>query len=209
MSALTANALAADTGPLSAQITPALSTIAAPGPVAGRFIVIFRLALLPSSIGRAGECRRERCLDHYGIAYACGRCIRRAVAVLRADAAIEAVEADQVRNVQAAPSDPSYSSQWSLSRIGWDQAFGSVSPAGSATVAILDTGVDASHRISRSGRARTSILDPAMDGTTDAKVTNMDAGIVAAATDNGRHRGYRLRRREGHARNGARRGWHR
>ncbi|TMK23948.1 MAG: hypothetical protein E6G62_09815, partial [Actinobacteria bacterium] len=41
VSVLTANAFAADPAPLSGSITPALSTIAAPTPVAGRYIVTF------------------------------------------------------------------------------------------------------------------------------------------------------------------------
>ena len=83
-------------------------------------------------------------------------------------------------------SDPQYSSQWSLPKIGWDQVFGSVAPAALSTVAILDTGVDATHP-ELAGRLvqGTSILDGG-PGTSDPRGhgTAM-AGIVAAAADNG------------------------
>src|SRR5207302_3998643 len=107
-------------------------------------------------------------------------------ATLRANPAVQGVEADQVRAVQAAPSDPGYSSQWSLSRIGWDQAFGSVNPTGSATVAVLDTGIDASHPdLAGQLAPGTSIVDPTSEGTTDPNGHGTwMAGIIAAATDN-------------------------
>ncbi|HEY2938735.1 MAG TPA: hypothetical protein VGJ27_02900, partial [Gaiellaceae bacterium] len=56
-----------------------------------------------------------------------------AAASLAADSNVVRVEADTTRAVQAAPSDPEYPQQWSLSRIGWDQVFASVYPAGTAT----------------------------------------------------------------------------
>ena len=43
------------------------------------------------------------------------------------------------------PNDPQYAQQWALPQIGWDQAYGTVTPSGSATIAVLDTGVDAGH----------------------------------------------------------------
>ena len=43
------------------------------------------------------------------------------------------------------PSDPSYAQQWALPKIAWDQAYANVPISGSATIAVLDTGIDASH----------------------------------------------------------------
>ena len=87
---------------------------------------------------------------------------------------------------RAVPSDPRYADQWSLPVIGWDQAFGTVSPSGSAKVAILDTGVDASHP---------DLNDNIVTGTSFVAGSSWDAdpnghgtamaGIVAAETDNG------------------------
>src|SRR5439155_14383231 len=108
-------------------------------------------------------------------------------AALAASADVVRVAADATRSVQAAPSDANYSQQWSLPAIGWDQVFGSVSPAGTATVAVLDTGVDASHPdLAGQLVPGTSVLDPTSDGTTDPNGHGTwMAGIVAASTDNG------------------------
>ena len=109
-----------------------------------------------------------------------------AIASLLADPSVVRVDADRTRDAGATPSDTQYASQWSLPRIGWDQAFGTVSPSGSAIVAVLDTGVDASHPdLAGQLVAGVSILDGS-GGTTDPNGhgTAM-AGIIAASTDNG------------------------
>src|SRR5213078_322123 len=67
------------------------------------------------------------------------------VAALQADADVVRVERDHSRDTATIPNDPRYTDQWSLPRIGWDTARDSVTPTGNATVAVLDTGVDASH----------------------------------------------------------------
>jgi hypothetical protein len=110
-----------------------------------------------------------------------------AVDALRGDSSVASVETDKLRNVSATLSDPGYASQWSLSKIGWDQLYGVVNPVGSATVAVLDTGVNSSHE-DLAGKVvpGTSILDPFSDGTTDPNGHGTEmAGIVAAAADNG------------------------
>ncbi len=96
------------------------------------------------------------------------------------------VERDRVRAAEGSPGDPGYSDQWSLPRIGWDEVYGVVDPAGSAVVAVLDTGVDAGHA-DLAGRvvAGKSLL-PDSDPTVDPNGHGTAiAGIVAAATDNG------------------------
>jgi len=110
-----------------------------------------------------------------------------AAAALSASADVVRVEADATRSVQAAPSDADYSQQWSLPAIGWDQVFGSVSPPGTATVAVLDTGVDASHPdLAGQLVPGTSVLEPTSDGITDPNGHGTwMAGIIAASTDNG------------------------
>src|SRR3954468_20522967 len=86
---------------------------------------------------------------------------------LRSDSSVASFEADKVRNVSATVSDPGYTSQWSLSKIGWDQLFGSVNPVGTSTVAVLDAGVNSSHEdLAGEVVPGTSILDPFNDGTT-------------------------------------------
>ena len=108
-----------------------------------------------------------------------------AVESLRANPDVIRVEADKVREVQAAPNDPSYDSQWALSKIGWDSAYGSVVPAGTSTVAVLDTGVEATDDLSGHLVAGASMLE-GIDGTADPNGhgTAM-ASIVAAGVDNG------------------------
>jgi hypothetical protein len=182
------SAFAADQAPLTGPITSPLSTLSAPSPVPGRYILTFSAgtsaseqAAIVSSAGATDLSTIPVLRIHVVDAS------EAAAAELSANGAVERVEADQIRNIQAAPSDPSYTSQWSLSRIGWDQVFGSVNPSGSATVAILDTGVNASHPdLAGQVLPGTSILEPASDGTTDPNGHGTwMAGIVAAATDNG------------------------
>ncbi len=88
--------------------------------------------------------------------------------------------------MEAAPSDTSYADQWSLPQVGWDQLYGTVGIAGTSTVAILDTGVDASHPdLDGVVLPGTSVLDGS-DGLSDPNGHGTwMAGIVAAETDNG------------------------
>ena len=60
-------------------------------------------------------------------------------------------------------------------------------PSGSATVAVLDTGVDAGHAdLAANVVPGTSILDPGSNGASDPNGHGTEmAGIVAASTDNG------------------------
>ena len=102
----------------------------------------------------------------------------------QSDPLVEHVEGNRVRVSEAIPSDPLYASQWALPRIGWDNVFGVLDVAGTATVAILDTGVDARHP------DLTGIVVPGIsliDGSTGTVDPNGHgtwlAGIVAARTD--------------------------
>ena len=65
-----------------------------------------------------------------------------ALAAYEGDANVASVSLDNTRTAGTAATDPGYASQWALPQIGWDQVHGVSDPSGSATLAILDTGVD-------------------------------------------------------------------
>ncbi len=67
-----------------------------------------------------------------------------AQAAYRADARVASASLDKVRTAESGADDPSYGDQWALPRIGWEDVHGVVAPAGQSTLAVLDTGVDAS-----------------------------------------------------------------
>src|SRR5690242_5146799 len=106
---------------------------------------------------------------------------------LAGNADVASVTPDLSRDTATAPNDPRYSDQWSLPQIGWDNVFGNINPGSSATVAVLDTGVDASQPdLQGVVVPGTDIVDGSGDGTTDPNGHGTEmAGIVAAATNNG------------------------
>ncbi len=106
------------------------------------------------------------------------------LAAYQADPQVQRAEENKVRQTETAPNDPLYRSQWYLPQVSWDLAFGTVAPTGSSIVAVLDTGVDATHPdLGNNAVAGTSILDGS-NGMTDSNGhgTSM-AGIVAAQTN--------------------------
>ena len=109
-----------------------------------------------------------------------------AAAALRLDPAVVRVELDKVRAAEAQPSDPEYASQWGLDIIGWQKVYTDNSPAGSAVVAILDTGVEAGHPdLAGQLVAGASFVEGASATADPSGHGTAMAGIVAAATDNG------------------------
>ena len=102
-----------------------------------------------------------------------------------ADPQVLHVEENRVRRSEFLSNDPLVTGQWALPQIGWDLVFGVMAPTGTAKVAVLDTGIDATHP-DLLGRvvAGTSILDGS-NGMTDPHGHGTQvAGIVAANTDN-------------------------
>ena len=103
----------------------------------------------------------------------------------RDDPQVESVEVDHVRDADAAPNDPAYPSQWNLKRIKWSKARKAVTPSGHATIAVLDTGIDAGHP-DLAGRVVGSWSAFGTDATADPNGHGTAvAGIAAAATDDG------------------------
>src|SRR5437773_4656120 len=83
-----------------------------------------------------------------------------------------------------APNDPIYAQQWALPKISWDTAYTNVTIVGTASIAVLDTGIDASHP-DLTGRVLlgTSFVggDPTIDPNGHGTAL---AGIAAAKVDN-------------------------
>ena len=108
------------------------------------------------------------------------------VSILWSSIAVSSVESDKMRTAEAAPGDPSYTDQWSLPKIGWDQLYGVAAPSGSSVVAVLDTGVDGSEPdLAGSLVPGTSVLDGSNGLTDTYGHGTWMAGIIAAQTNNG------------------------
>jgi subtilisin family serine protease len=109
-----------------------------------------------------------------------------ALARYQADAQVQSIEENKVRVSESIPSDALYANQWALPRIGWDQVFGVITPTGSAKVALLDTGVDASHpELAGKVVAGTSLLDGSNGMADPSGHGTWLAGVIAAQTNNG------------------------
>ena len=107
------------------------------------------------------------------------------LAAYQADPQVERVEINQTRKVEGAASDPFYSSQWALPKIGWDMVFGTLTLPWQTVVAVLDTGVDASHPdLSGNIISGTSIKDGSNGMTDPNGHGTWMAGIIAAVPDN-------------------------
>ena len=66
----------------------------------------------------------------------------------RADSRVVRAEVNKVRQSNAMPSDPLYSQQWALPKIGWDLVFGNSMPGGSVDRRGSRHGLDGTHPIS-------------------------------------------------------------
>jgi subtilisin family serine protease len=105
----------------------------------------------------------------------------------QADPQVESVEVVKTRRAEGFPSDSDYGVQWALSKIGWESVFGTVTPAGTARVALLDMGVEAGHSdLGDNVIAGVSILDGSFGMTDPSGHGTRLAGIIAAVTDNSR-----------------------
>ncbi len=103
----------------------------------------------------------------------------------QADPQVQSVEINQTRQVEGLPSDTLVLTQWALLKIGYDQVFGNYTPTIQAKVALLDTGVDATHPdLAGKVLPGKSILDDSNGMTDPHGHGTWLAGIVAAVTDN-------------------------
>jgi thermitase len=104
-----------------------------------------------------------------------------AVAEYSSDPRVQSVDRDHSRDAEATPNDPAYGAQWALPQIGWDQVYGTTSATGSATIAVLDTGVQSSDVPTGPGWSAFG-SDPAVDPNGHGTWV---ASIAAATPDNG------------------------
>src|SRR4051794_14368880 len=183
---------AATTTEAATTTAPATTTTAAPSGPAVPYIVSFadgvsddqQRAEIIAAGGTPGDATPV--LAMYALTFPTGADAA-GVAALRANSNVLSIDADLPRDTGGAPDDAQSPRQWSLPRISWDQVYGTVNPAGSATVAILDTGIDASPPdLQGAVVPGKNIITNSGDGMSDPNGhgTAM-AGIVAANTNNG------------------------
>jgi hypothetical protein len=111
--------------------------------------------------------------------------LSQALQAFGADPQVESVEAVKTRRAEWLSNDACVADQWSLARIGWPAVYSTLTPTGTATVALLDTGVEDTHPdLEGHLRPGTSLLDGG-DGLTDpAGHGTQLAGLLAAVADN-------------------------
>lgn len=104
------------------------------------------------------------------------------LSALRSSSAVAAVSRDRVRAAAGTPNDPEYPSRCALPQIGWDSAFASVKPKRRVTIAVLDTGVDASHPDLASPVTRGYSVFPGSSPRVDPNGHGTRVASIAAAT---------------------------
>lgn len=120
-----------------------------------------------------------------------GQSVDAALAALRARPDVEFAEADTVVSAVATPTDPSYAPyQWNLPQIGLPTAWNTTTGSASVIVAVLDTGVDASHpdltgKITTGANAGWNFVANNSNTADDHSHGTFVAGIIAANTNNG------------------------
>ena len=181
---------------------PSVAPTPAPGPVAGRpYIVTFAAGTSASEQAASIAAAGARPRHDRGPAHAGRHRVRRRRRRAELDPSVGSIELDRSRAVEATPDDPGYADQWSLAKIGWDQAYGTVHPGGSAVVAVLDTGVDAGNAdlFGNIVSGASFVAGSTWNNDPNGHGTEM-AGIVAAENEQWhRHRRRRLCRRARHA----------
>jgi subtilisin family serine protease len=133
---------------------PAALVAAAAGPEqrTGDVVVRFRPSVTLADVGAALDDARSEAAASTGgsrlvlVSPEPGQTVDSAIASLRASGDVEFAEPDHVASAVATPTDPYYASyQWSLPQIGLLAAWDTTTGSASVIVAVVDTGVDATH----------------------------------------------------------------
>ncbi|MDP3013831.1 MAG: S8 family serine peptidase, partial [Candidatus Subteraquimicrobiales bacterium] len=105
---------------------------------------------------------------------------------IKSDLRVEFAEANQTFKATLVPNDPYFSSQWSLARIGLPQAWDAeTGRSNSVMVAVLDTGVDATHPdLAGKVIAGYDFINKDPDPSDDDGHGTAVASVIAAATNN-------------------------
>ncbi len=160
--------------------------------VADRLLVTFQLGTTPARrrevFSRAGVTPIGRIggIEVYVVQVAPGR-RDAALAALRASPAVAVAGKDAViEALDVTPNDTDWSMQWGLRQIGLPKAWATTRGSASVTVALLDTGVDASHPDLAGATLLPgfNLLDAEAPPRDDNGHGTAVAGVVAARTDN-------------------------
>lgn len=120
-----------------------------------------------------------------------GQTADEAVAQLRANGDVEFADVDHVVSIDQVPTDPLYSGyQWSLPAINMPAAWDVTTGSASVIVAVIDTGVDATHpdlagKITSGANVGYNFVSNSTNTADDQSHGTFVASIVAANTNNG------------------------
>jgi subtilisin family serine protease len=162
-----------------------------PGSPSARLLVQFRdggLTPRASALLGAARARRVGRIAPLGVQVLSVPAARaeRALAVLRSSPAVTYAELDaRVDAADTVPNDPYWASQWGPARTNTARAWDTATGDPSVVVAVLDTGVDASHPdLAGALVAGTDLVNSDANPADDNGHGTAVAGIVAARTDN-------------------------
>jgi subtilisin family serine protease len=112
---------------------------------------------------------------------------RRAMEVLGADPRVASVEPHAISRAQVVPDDDVYRGyQWNLRKIGLEQVWDATTGSPEVVVAVLDTGVDASHPDLRGNiLAGYDFVNDDPNAADDSSHGTYIAGVIAAVGNNG------------------------
>ena len=152
LGAVFAGAVAVERGAAAASAGPAAATIAGPEQRTGDVIVKFRRSITLGDLATAlddAQGDAEASTAGSGLVLVApqpGQSVDDVIASLRTRGDVEFAEPDHVVSIAATPTDPLYATyQWSLPQIGLPTAWNTTTGSASVIVAVVDTGVDATH----------------------------------------------------------------